>query len=125
MYDETVSNVLEDVRKRQLNSKSSRTRVQALMTSKTVQNELIDIIGTSILKGIVDDVKEAGKFVLISDETTLHNKPYLTMGLRYVNQAKKKVVEDFITFQELESGKAEAIFDQLLRGLEEANLPIG
>ena len=95
------------------------------MTSKTVQNELIDIIGTSILKGIVDDVKEAGKFILISDETTLHNKPYLTMGLRYINQAKKKVVQDFITFQKLESGKAEAIFDQLLRGLEEANLPIG
>ena len=46
------------------------------MASKTVQNELNNIIGTSILKGIVDDVKEAGKFVLISDETTLHNTSY-------------------------------------------------
>lgn len=82
-------------------------------------------MGTSILNSIVEDVKEAGKFILISDETTLHNTPYLTMGIRYVHKVKKQVVEQFIIFQELKCGKTESIFEQLLEGLKEANLLIG
>ena len=121
IYDKTLAKLMEDVKRRQL----SGSKVQASMTSKRVQNELINIMGTSILNSIVEDVKEAGKFILISDETTLHNTPYLTIGIRYVHKGKKQVVEEFITFQELKCGKAESIFEQLLEGLKEANLPIG
>ena len=121
IYDETLEKVMEDVRRRQL----SGSKVQASMMGKNIQNELINLMGTSILSSIVEDVKEAGKFCLISDETTLHNRPYLTMALRYVHQGKKQVVEEFIAFQDLESGKAETIFNQLLAGLKEAKLPIG
>ena len=95
------------------------------MTSPNTQNELISIIGEAILNGIVKDVKESRKYVIISDETTLNNCQYLTVGVRYVNIKTKSIQEDTLLFCELESATAKSIFFIIVNSLEEAGLSLG
>ena len=82
------------------------------MTSPLIQNELIGIIGKKIQQSVVNDVKDSGCYVLISDETTLHNRQFLTLGVRYVHQ-------------EMEGADSNSIFTLITSGLAEVNLPLG
>ena len=91
---------------------------------KTIQEEVLDIIGTTILNSIVSDVKQSGMFVLISDETTLHNRQYLTLGLRYVHKETRKSHEESIMFREITSATAANIWANLKDMLNLAGLPL-
>ena len=65
-----------------------------MYTSPTVQNELIQLIGRNIQDKIIDRIKEAVFFSLLSDETTDISKVEqfsLSLILSYVR-------EDFIEF---------------------------
>lgn len=121
IYSETVQKVLDDVKGRA----AAGSKKQASMLSRTVQNEIIRIMGDEVLKNIVNEVKKAGQYCIISDETTIHNTQYLTVGVRYVHQGDLKVREEFIAFREMESATADYIFQLLLETLQEADLPLG
>ena len=58
-------------------------------------------------------------YVIISDEVTVFNQSYMSICLRYVHHTEKKVHKDFVSYEHLESGKAEAIFNTLVEELEE------
>lgn len=61
-------------------------------TSKTIQNELISVIGQSIQKEILDEVKEARFYSVIADEVTdRSNKEELSLVLRYVVNGEIKL----------------------------------
>ena len=83
VFDDSVQEVRDSVKKQQLAKKRSQ---HGTYHSKIIQEEIIDIIGNTILQSIVKDVKESGCFVLIGDETTLYNRQYLTLGLRNLNK---------------------------------------
>lgn len=83
--DETLQNHL-------LPSQSNATYI-----SKTTQNELISIMGSLILKKVLDRVKQAKFYSAIFDETTDISKiSQLVTVVRCVY--KNEVYEDFIGF---------------------------
>ena len=60
----------------------------ATYVSKTTQNALIEIIGTRILKKIIDEINIGSKFYsLQADELQdISNKEQLSMAVRYVDE---------------------------------------
>ena len=80
-------------------SSSSRN---AMYTSKTIQNQIIDILGDQIRQKILEQAKW---FTIIADEVTdLSNKEIMCLVLRYVDQASELIREDFIGFLECDTG---------------------
>lgn len=73
------------------------TSSRSTFISKTTQNDLIDCIGEEIQSQIIHNVRKAGMFAIIFDETTdISHIEQLSLILRYV--LDDKVHEDFITF---------------------------
>lgn len=69
----------------------------ALFTSKTIQNELIDCCKEEIQSTIIKRVKEAKFFSIIFDETTDVSKiSQMSISVRYLHRAT--IREDFLTF---------------------------
>ncbi|XP_011407360.1 PREDICTED: uncharacterized protein LOC100638658, partial [Amphimedon queenslandica] len=59
----------------------------AKYTSKTIQNELISVVGQKIQKEILDEVKRAHFYSVIADEVTdAANKEELSIVLRYFTE---------------------------------------
>ena len=82
-------------------SKSSRN---ATYISSRIQNQILDILGSTIVK-IVQRVKDATYFTVITDEVTdCSNKEQLSLVLRYVNREDNKIREDFVAFLECDCG---------------------
>lgn len=121
-YNPYVKSVLEEVKKRQKDE--TKVNLGASMTSPRIQNELIQLIGRHIQSTIVHEVIQSGFYVIISDETTLHNRSFLTVGIRYVNQSCLNVKEETLMFREMEGASAEAIFNLIISGLHDSKLPI-
>ena len=59
-----------------------------------------------------------------SDETTLNNQQYLSLGVRYVNKRLKKVVEESICFEQIESATADSIYRHIKDMLQNEELPL-
>ena len=96
----------------------------ALYTSKTIQNELIEICGDIIRNTILKQVRAANLFSVMTDEATdSANDEQLAISLRYVNQSSQRIEEQFLAFSECIAGvTGEAIADQLLQHLHKWQL---
>ena len=116
-YEPAIEKVLNQV-------KESQSRVQSSMMSPRIQNEIISIIGSEILRGIIEDVKKAGFYSIMSDEATAYNEQYLTIGVRYLNIESSQIKEDWISFVKLESADSETIFNTIVKSLEDAGLSL-
>lgn len=98
------------------------------MISKTVQNEVIDIIGFTIRSQLLDRIKRAKFFAILSDETTdVSRHMQLSLCFRYVDEDTIVVREDFLGFVQLGSTVGldvkNRIFDELrLMGLDIGNM---
>ena len=106
-------------------SHEAKTRIQASMMSKQIFEELIEITGKKVSSSVFEDVRKSGMYVIIADEVTVFNQSYLSLCLRYVHHTEKEVREDFVTYELLESGKAETIFNVLVEELEVGGLNLG
>ena len=120
-YSPELNAALEVVEKKQ----DVGRRATLSMLSPQIQNDLIDVMGTTISERIIDKVKEAKYFVIIADECSVGNKVYLSMCLRYVDQSEKKIKEDFISYMLLDGADSESIFTKLIDELETEGLPLG
>ena len=70
-------------------------------TSKSIQNELIAVIGKVICNKVIDEVKEAKFYSVIADEVTdAANRKELSLVLRYV--VDDDIKEMFLDFIEVE-----------------------
>ena len=89
----------DDVLHRHLDNAPQNARY----TSKTVQNDLIDIIGTSIRADILSEVKQAKFYYVIADEVVdIYNMEQLPVCLRYVFDNRiKDVFADFIPVERI------------------------
>lgn len=72
-------------------------------TSKTIQNELVEVTGNSIRSDIVEEVKRAKFYSVIADEVTdSSNKEELSLALRYIlDDSIKEVFVDFIEVERI------------------------
>ena len=97
----------------------------ALYTSKTIQNEIIEVCGHVIRTTILDDIRNAGIFSVMADETAdIANKEQLAISIRYVNKNTKVIEEKFLGYSECETGvTGSAIADRILQHLADWQLP--
>ena len=95
---------------------SASNHQTALYTSKTIQNELIQLCGDSIRTTILKQVRAAGAFSIMADEATdAGNKEQLAICVRYVNKSTQEIEECFLGFSECVTGvTGEAIANRLL-----------
>ena len=76
----------------------------ATYTSSHIQNQILDVLGSTIVRKILHKVKNACYYTLIADEVTdCSNKEQLSLMLRYVNPEDNLIREDFVTFIECDS----------------------
>ena len=107
--------------------KSGSHHKNALYTSKTVQNESINVCGDIIRSNLLDNIRAAGAFSIMADEATdAGNKEQLAICIRYVNRGTREIVERFMGFSECVTGvtgvTGEAIAD-CLQHLSDWQLP--
>ncbi|KAJ8032513.1 Zinc finger MYM-type protein 1 [Holothuria leucospilota] len=78
-------------------------------TSRDIQNEIVRIMATDILRDIADSVSDAKFFSSLADECTdAFNKEQLTICLRWIDQALEPN-EDFVGFNEVPNITANTI----------------
>ena len=93
-FNSTLKDVMAQVNEKE----KSGTKDRATYMSNTIQNQLLETIGEKIVEQISQQVKESNMYVVIADETTLHNVPYLATNVRYFNKRSQKTVEEFLSF---------------------------
>ena len=101
----------------------------ATYTSFCIQNQILDILGSTVERKIVQRVKDATCFTIIVDEVTdRSNKEQLSLVLRYVSPEDNQIGEDFVAFLECDcSITGRALADKILtflssHGLDPSNL---
>ena len=70
--------------------------------SPQIQNELLDVIGRHIiLRGLLEEIKSACFFSVLTDKVTATNVELFAISLRFVDH-KRDIREEFLTFQDLQ-----------------------
>ena len=93
-------------------------------TSHDIQNEILDVMAKSVLREIVDQIKQAGFYSLLADECTdIANKEQLTICLRWIDD-KLQPNEEFVGFYEIPYTNAETIATVIKDVLFRIGLPL-
>lgn len=97
----------------------------ATYLSKTIQNELIQVVGNSIRKKIINDIKAAQFFSILADEVTdCSNQEQLSLAIRFVDSGDCEIREEFLDFITVERITGEALASAILLCLREWGIPI-
>ena len=96
----------------------------ALYTSKTTQNQLIECIGEHIRDKILSEVREAKWYTILCDEVTdVSSQEQLSIVLRFVD-TNCNIREDFVDFVSVERITGEIIASKLKETLARYNLDL-
>ena len=124
-----MGNFIELVRFRAENDKVLRMYLEtsprnAIYTSKTIQNEMIDVIGSAIEEHIIDKIQAAKFFTILADEVTdCSNLEQVSTVIRFVD-SDKSIREDFLGFITVERITGEYLSTALLSWLEAHNIDV-
>eukprot|EP00732_Lithocolla_globosa_P001241 Lithocolla_globosa_v1_NODE_583_length_3681_cov_15.345284.p1 type:complete len:543 gc:universal NODE_583_length_3681_cov_15.345284:3050-1422(-) len=89
-------------------------------TSAEIQNELIEIMAEMVTEEICEEIREAGCFSVLMDESRdVRKKEQISLVIRYV---KKTVEEAFLSFRATEGLTADALYASLKKELERNDL---
>ena len=70
----------------------------ALYNSKTIQNEMISVLGSAIQDKLIRDVKSAKFFSIVADEVTdCANLEQVSLVIRFFD-SDKHIIEEFLGF---------------------------
>ena len=96
----------------------------ALYTSKTIQNEMISVIGNAIQEKLIEEIKEANFFSILADEVTdCANLEQVSLVLRFVD-SDKHIREEFLGLITVERITGEALATALLSWLDVHTLDV-
>jgi len=85
-------------------------------TSPVIQNEIIQVCNTILLRKIVNKVNKSKCFSVLADETTdISTKEQLSICVRYIDE-QNMLHEDFLQFFEIESLTGDALANSILNG---------
>ena len=121
-------NFIELVRFRAETDENLRKHLQnaprnSMYTSKTIQNQLIEIIGKRIQLDLLGEVKQAAFYSVIADEVCdISNKEQLSLCIRYVHDSAVKEV--FLDFVQVERITGKVLADTILHNLAAWGLPL-
>ena len=77
----------------------------ALYTSKTTQDQVIELCGNIIRNAILELVSKANQFSMIADEATdSANDEQHSKSVRYINPLSQDIKERFLVFRECVAG---------------------
>ncbi|CAI6375918.1 unnamed protein product [Macrosiphum euphorbiae] len=100
----------------------SNTRQRVSFISNRSQNKLLNIMSESIRSQILKDVKDAGIFAVIIDNTTnIANYEQLTFVLRYVNNCGS-IEERLVALETAADGTGQGLFKKFCSITEKYNL---
>ena len=93
----------------------------AQYTSKTIQNELVTVVGDRIRESIINEVKDAKFYSIIADEVTdVSNREELSLVVHYLYN--KEVKEVFVDFIEVERITGKVLGESILQWLTSHNI---
>ena len=120
-----IGNFIELVRFRAENDEVLRTYIEtsprnAIDMSKTIQNEMIDVIGSAIEDRIIDKIQAAKFFTILADEVTDCSN---SEQVSFVD-SDKSIREDFLGFITVERIAGESLSTALLSWLEAHNIDV-
>ncbi|KAL9977258.1 hypothetical protein ACROYT_G014641 [Oculina patagonica] len=99
-------------------------RATARYSSKSIQNQIIALIGDHIRDSIIREIKDVKYFSILCDEVTDNaNLEQLWFVLRFVDK-DSKIREEFLDFQSTEGLTGEVISELILGKLEQWGLDI-
>ena len=100
----------------------SKVPKNAHYTSKTIQNELLSVVGDSSCNGIISEVKSAKYYSIIADKVTnAANHEELSLVFRYAY--KEKIREVFVDFHEVERITGRVLGEATIDWLKAHDIP--
>ena len=110
------------------NDECLRTHLQtptmrnATYISPQTQNEVIQVMGSHIIKtDLFDELRDAKFFAILADEVTSNNTEHLALCVRFVDK-ECNIREEFLTFIPLQRITGEQIAETILNFLDENNI---
>lgn len=98
--------------------------MNALYTSKTIQNEMIELVGNAVQDRIIKEVNEAKFFTILADEVTdCSNVEQVSLVIRFVDN-DKNIREDFLGFLAVECITGECLATELLCWLQSHHIDV-
>lgn len=87
-----------------------KSKRNATYMSPQIQNELINLCGVVIKDEIISDAKKAYAYSIMADETCdISGKEQLSIGVRFFDEEKMAIREEFLGFVELAAMDAKTI----------------
>ena len=129
LHANNMGNFMELVRFRAENDDVLRAYLEtspmnALYTSKSIQNEMIDVIGSAIEDQLVTEIQAAKFYTILADEATdCSNLEQVSIVIRFVD-GDKRIREDFLGFITVERITGESLATALLSWLETHNIDV-
>nr|CAI5862551.1 unnamed protein product [Callosobruchus analis] len=106
-----------------LKSHFEKCRRNAIYTSPRIQNELINLCGEVIQENVISEVRKTMAYSILADETAdVSGKEQLSIGVRFYDESKSKIREEFVGFVELKAQNASAIAEAIDNFLISSNL---
>ena len=85
-----------------------------MYSSKTIQNQLIEVIGDQVCSRIIDSVQASRYFSILYDEVTdVSGMEQLSLVLRFVYQSNS-IREEFVNFVQVERITGEVLASSIL-----------
>lgn len=108
-----------------LHSHLEKAPRNAVYTSKTIQNQMISLVASTIQDKIISDIKDAKYFTILADEVAdCANVEQLSIVIRFVQVGSKEIREEFLDFVTVERTTGNSISSALLSWLEAHGLDI-
>ena len=96
----------------------------AMYSSKTIQNQLIEVIEDQVRSRIIDSVQASRYFSILCDEVTdVSGMEQLSLVLRFVDQSNS-IREEFVDFVQVERITGEVLASSILNKIESYGLDI-
>ncbi|CAD6213969.1 GSCOCG00011117001-RA-CDS, partial [Cotesia congregata] len=105
--------MLKDIGK---GSQLSKLRLHRTKCSKIILN----VIAPGMLKELLDDLGEESYSILLDESTDVSTMKYMAYCIRYYSKKQKKIVTDFLGFNEVNEATAEKLFsdfEKFMNGL--------
>ena len=119
-----------DAGDRELEDHLASAGKNSTMISKTIQNEMISIVGKTICSKIIEKVQKLKFFSILCDETTDMSKTeQLSISIRYVDQIEGTNIrhclrEDFIGFVNVTETTGKYLKNVIVQELKDAGLSL-
>lgn len=95
----------------------------ATYTSWDIQNQIINLCGATIKDMIIEDVQKASAYSIMADETgDVSGKEQLSVGIRFFDQSKMIIREEFLGYVVLKAQDALSIATAINKFIEDCHL---